>query len=68
MTDSLHDLRRRPIVRRKIIERRYDISPRTLDTWVKERKIPVLKVRGLLFFEVEKCDASLRRFEVKARE
>jgi hypothetical protein len=35
---------------------------------MKERRIPFLKVRGKLYFEIEKCDAALRRFEVKAKD
>ena len=69
MSDASNtDVPRRVYVRRDIIEHRYHISSRTLDTWMARRKIPFIKIGGKLFFEVPKCDASLRRFEVKARE
>jgi hypothetical protein len=68
MNDPGIDRRRRPLVRRATIERRYQISPRTLDTWMKERRVPFIKIRGSLFFDIESCDKALKRFEVKARD
>jgi hypothetical protein len=65
---AIYDRRRRPLVRRKAIEQRYNISPRCLDNWMKSRKIPYLKVGGILFFSVEACDQALQRFEIKAKE
>jgi hypothetical protein len=62
---SSADARRKPLVRRRVIEHRYRISPRTLDNWMKERRIPFYKIRGLLFFSIQKCDAALERFEIK---
>ncbi len=61
---KLFDARRRPLVRRGTIERRYDISPRTLSNWMKSGKVPFLKVGNLVFFEVEQCDQALKRFQV----
>jgi hypothetical protein len=60
-----NDARRKPLVRRKAVQRRYGVSARTLDNWMKERRIPFYKVRGMLFFNIEKCDAALERFEIK---
>ncbi len=60
---KLYDARRKPWVRREAIERRYGVSPRTLDNWMKARRIPFIKVGGLLFFSIEKCDKALERFE-----
>jgi hypothetical protein len=58
------DGRRKPFVRRRVIERRYGISGRTLDNWMRERRISFLKIRGLLLFDIRKCDAALEaRFE-----
>jgi hypothetical protein len=65
---AIYDRRRRPLVRRQAIQKRYDISPRCLDNWMRLRRIPYLKVGGILFFNVEACDEALKRFEVKARE
>ena len=62
---KLYDARRRPLVRRGTIERRYDISPRTLDNWMRSHKIPYYKIGALLFFSIEKCDKALERLEIK---
>jgi hypothetical protein len=62
---KLYDARRKPLVRRKVIERRYDVSARTLDNWMKARRIPFIKVGGLLLFSIEKCDKALERFEIR---
>jgi hypothetical protein len=62
---KLYDARRRPLVRRGVIERRYTISPRTLDNWLRQGKIPYYKIGSMLFFSIEKCDAALERFEIK---
>jgi hypothetical protein len=64
--NSPPDARRKPLVRRGVIERRYRISPRTLDNWMNERRIPFYKIGGLLFFSIPKCDQALERFEVKS--
>jgi hypothetical protein len=61
----IYDARRKPLVRRKVIERRYEISPRTLDVWMKARRIPFYKIGGTLFFSIAKCDEALERFEIK---
>ena len=47
---TVYDRRRRPLVRRRAIERRYGISPRCLDNWMKERKVPVIKNRKDVVF------------------
>jgi len=65
---KIYDVRRKPLVRRRIIERRYDISPRCLDSWMKARRIPFFKIGGALFFSVQACDEALKRFEIKAKE
>jgi hypothetical protein len=63
----LYDARRRPLVRRQAIQKRYDISPRCLDNWMKERKIPFLKIGRVLLFDALKCDKALERFEIKSQ-
>jgi hypothetical protein len=47
------------------ISRRYGVCPRTIDAWVREKKIPHIKIGRLLRFCVPRCDDALRRFEVK---
>jgi len=63
---QIYDARRKPLVRRRAIERRYEISPRTLDNWMRSHKIPFYKIGGTLFFSIEHCDKALEKFEIKA--
>jgi excisionase family DNA binding protein len=42
------------------------VSPRTIDRWVKERKIPYIKVGRTLRFRWAAVEAALVRFEHKA--
>ncbi len=63
---KIYDARLRPLVRRGVIERRYGVSPRTLDSWMKSKKIPHYKIGSMLFFSVQQCDAALERFQIKA--
>jgi hypothetical protein len=65
---DIYDARHHPLVRRDIIQKRYRISRRTLDTWMKDRRIPVIKVGRILLFSVEACDKALGKFETKATE
>jgi len=62
---QLYDARRRPLVDREVIQRRYRISRRTLANWMKARRIPFYKIGGKLLFSIEKCDAALERFEIR---
>jgi hypothetical protein len=64
---TLFDRRRRPLVRRDAIVRRYDISSRTLDNWIRLKRIPFLKIGKILLFSVEACDQALQRFEIKLK-
>jgi len=48
------------------IAERYDVSPRTIDNWIQQRRIPYLKCGRLVRFNISKCDAALSRFEIKA--
>jgi hypothetical protein len=63
----LYDARRRPLVRRQTILKRYDISSRCLDNWIRSGKIPHIKIGRVQLFNVLKCDAALERFETKAK-
>ncbi len=58
----------RYLVGSKTICRRYKISPRTLDNWLRERKIPVVKIGHIRRFSIEACDRALGKFEVHAVE
>ena len=47
------------------IAKRYCVSERTIDNWIRARRIPFLKCGRLVRFNVARCDAALGRFEVK---
>jgi excisionase family DNA binding protein len=47
------------------IASRYGVSHRTVDNWVRQRRIPYLKCGRLVRFNIARCDAALGRFEVK---
>jgi hypothetical protein len=64
---AIFDRRHRPLVRRKAVEYRYNISARCLDNWMRLRRIPFYKIGGLLFFNIQACDEALERYEVKAK-
>jgi hypothetical protein len=63
----LYDARRRPLVRRQALLRRYDISSRCLDNWIRQRRIPFIKIGRVMLFDPLKCDKALERFEIKAK-
>jgi hypothetical protein len=65
---KLYDARRRPLVRRKAIEKRYGVSARCLDNWMKAKIIPRIKIGRVLLFDPMKCDKALERFEIKSRD
>jgi excisionase family DNA binding protein len=47
------------------IAERYDVSPRTIDNWIQQRRIPYLKCGRLVRFNISRCDTALARFEIK---
>lgn len=40
------------------------VSPRTLDYWISQKIIPMLKVNRLTFFEADRVLDALRKYEV----
>jgi hypothetical protein len=48
------------------IAHRYFVSLRTVDNWMRARRIPHLKLGRSVRFDITKCDAALARFEIKA--
>jgi predicted site-specific integrase-resolvase len=45
---------------------RYQVGIRTIDRWVAEKRIPVLRFsKRCLRFDAAECDAALRRFTVE---
>jgi hypothetical protein len=68
MSDAnIHNARSKLWVRRRVIEKRYNISPRTLDNWLSKRIIPRYKVGGVLLFSIEACDRALGKFEIRSK-
>jgi hypothetical protein len=64
---KLYDARHKPLVRRRVMERRYGVSPRCWDNWMRQGKVPFYRIGRMLFFSIEACDKALERFEVKAK-
>lgn len=44
---------------------RYQVSVRTIDNWVAQKRIPVLRLGGCVRFDITRVDAALRRYEVR---
>jgi hypothetical protein len=54
------------ILTRRDLATRYQVGIRTIDRWVAEKRIPVLRFsKRCLRFEADECDAALRRFTVE---
>jgi hypothetical protein len=48
------------------IAARYKVANRTVDRWVAQKLIPVVRIsRRCLRFDVAQCDAALRRFTIE---
>jgi excisionase family DNA binding protein len=55
------------LLNRRQIAARYRVGVRTVDRWIAEKRIPVLKLGArCLRFDPERCDAAIRAFEVRA--
>jgi excisionase family DNA binding protein len=52
----------RYLVTKEIIAHRYSVSPRTIEFWVRKRRLPVVKVGRELRFRIEDCDRAVSRF------
>ena len=50
---------------RKQIASHCQVSLRTIDNWIAQKRIPVLRLGGCVRFDVTRVDEALRRFEVK---
>jgi hypothetical protein len=54
------------LVKKEALARRYDVCPRTIENWINERRIPVIRLgRRAVRFDPLKCDAAIARFEVR---
>lgn len=52
----------RYLVTKKVIAHRYSVSPRTIELWVRKRRLPAIKVGRELRFRIEDCDRAIERF------
>jgi excisionase family DNA binding protein len=55
----------RHLVKKSDIARRYSVSPRTVQTWVAQRRIPYVRIGNTLRFNPRACDQALARFGIK---
>lgn len=53
-------------VKKRALAKEVGVSLRTIDSWMAERKIPYLKVGGVVRFNPEAVWKALGRFEVRA--
>jgi excisionase family DNA binding protein len=53
------------LLTKKQLADKLEISSRTLDTWVSSRKIPFIKVGGIIRFNWPRVREALDAFEVK---
>lgn len=55
------------LVRKRKIAQRYDVSPRTIQEWMEQGKLPFHKIGYMVRFDPEECDRALKRFEQRPR-
>lgn len=54
-------------VMKPTLAKRYAVSVRTIENWINERRIPVIRLgRRAVRFDPLRCDAALARFEIRA--
>jgi excisionase family DNA binding protein len=53
------------LLNKKELADKLGISPRTLDVWVAERKIPFIKVGGIIRFSWPRVRRAMDAFEVR---
>jgi excisionase family DNA binding protein len=63
-TLTLDELALRYLVPKETIAERYSVSPRTIEFWVRKRRIPCIKVGRQLLFNIADCDKAVRRFQL----
>jgi excisionase family DNA binding protein len=60
---SHQELGDRYLITKEEIAHRYSVSARTIEFWVRKRRIPTIKVGRQLRFRVEECDRAVERFK-----
>lgn len=59
---------KRPWVSKKALAEHCNVTVGCIDKWMKQRRIPYLKLSNrLVRFNLEDCDAALRKYEVRPR-
>ncbi len=54
------------LVKKKAVARDNEVSERTIDNWIRDKRIPFVRVSPrLIRFNLARVRAALRRFEVK---
>ena len=54
------------LVKKAALAKRYDVCLRTIENWINERRIPVIRLgKRAVRFDPLRCDAALVRFEVR---
>ena len=53
-------------VTKPTLAKRYAVCVRTVENWISERRIPVIRLGRAVRFDPIKCDTALARFEVRA--
>ena len=65
-SESYAKLKNQKPVKKPAIARRYDVSERTIQAWMDERKIPFVKIGYMVRFDAEACVRALARFNVSS--
>jgi len=55
------------LITKKVIAARYAVTPRTINTLMRKRILPYVKVGALVRFDPADCDRALAAFRVKSR-
>jgi len=53
------------LIQKPVVAKRADVSLRTVDTWVKTKKIPSIKIGRTIRFRWDSVEAALLRYERK---
>ena len=56
------------MLRKKDIAEKYKVSARTVNEWMKSKKVPYMKIGGSVRFDPDDVDVAIRKFTVRARE
>ena len=61
------DANERKLLTKPSLGRRYEVSIRTVDNWMKNGVIPFIKIgRKFVRFDPDECDLAIARFKIKS--